>query len=330
MAGVIRAITHGLSRINPVAFRIGPLSVHWYGLAYLTGFIVGYFIIRFFARRWKLGLSDDDLLTILLVMIIAGVGGSRLFYCLFYNPGYYWAHPLDIFKTWDGGMSFHGSIIGAVIGLVITARKLKQPFARLADLCVIALPFGLLLGRLANFINGELWGRVTTVPWGVVFPAAGALPRHPSALYEAALEGVVLFTVMVVLGLRRRIWPRGFLTGVMMTLYSIFRVFVEFFREPDAQLGFLLKTNWLTMGMVLSLPLFITGVGFMVWSFKHKDKDRTGLQPKDKTNPEDTGGSRTEARRSRRNSLPLCPADKGTAGNKADTTEARAATLAVK
>jgi len=277
VAGIFEAITHALSRVNPVAFRVGPLIVHWYGLAYLCGFVAGYFIIRFFAKRWKLDFNDDDLLTLLLVMIIAGVGGARLFYCLFYNPAYYWAHPLNFFRTWDGGMSFHGSIIGAVLGLLFAARKLKQPFLRLADLCAVALPFGLLLGRIANFINGELWGRVTKVPWGVVFPAAGPLPRHPSALYEAGLEGIVLFAVMVVLAMRRRLWPRGFLMGTMITLYGVFRIFVEFFREPDVQLGFLFGTKWLTMGMILSLPMVIAGVFFIIWSLRYGDKGTEGV-----------------------------------------------------
>jgi phosphatidylglycerol:prolipoprotein diacylglycerol transferase len=244
----------------------------------MAGFIAGFFIIRFFAKRWKTGMTGDDLLTFLLIIIVSGVGAARLFYCLFYNPAYYATHPLDVFKTWDGGMSFHGAIIGAVIGLVFAARTLKQPFLRLADLCCVALPFGLFLGRIANFINGELWGRVTTVPWGMVFPGAGPLPRHPSALYEAFFEGLLLFTLMVILGLKRPVWPRGFLAGVMATFYGIVRVVGECFRQPDAQLGFLLGTNWLTMGMLLSLPMIIIGVYFIVRSFVRGDKhDRGGL-----------------------------------------------------
>jgi len=269
MATLLEAITHGLSRINPTIFTLGPFTVRWYGMAYLTGFVVGYFIIRFLNKRWKLNMTSDDLLTLLLIMIVVCIVCSRLFYCIFYNPVYYWHYPLDVFKTWDGGMSFHGALIGGVIALAVASRQLKQPFLRLADLCVVALPFGIFLGRIANFINGELWGRVTKAPWGVVFPNAGLLPRHPSALYEAALEGLLLFIIMMALALRKHLWPRGFLAGMMMTIYGVFRIFCECFREPDVQLGFLMGTKWLTMGMLLSIPLIIVGVVFIVWSFKH-------------------------------------------------------------
>ncbi|MCL2332217.1 MAG: prolipoprotein diacylglyceryl transferase [Actinomycetia bacterium] len=271
MAGILEAITHGLSKVNPTLFTLGPFTVRWYGIAYLVGFVVGYFIISFLNKRWKLGMSGDDLLTLLLILIVVCIVSSRLFYCIFYNPIYYLHNPLDILKTWDGGMSFHGAIIGGVVALLIAARQIRQPFLRLADLCAVALPFGLFPGRIANFINGELWGRVTKVAWGVVFPAAGPLPRHPSALYEAVLEGLLLFAVMMVLALRRRLWPRGFLAGTMMTLYGIFRIFGEFFRQPDAQLGFLFGTKWLTMGMLLSLPMIVAGLGLIVWAWKGED-----------------------------------------------------------
>ncbi|MCL2655120.1 MAG: prolipoprotein diacylglyceryl transferase [Coriobacteriia bacterium] len=275
MAALFEAIVRGLARVNPTIFTLGPFTVRWYGVAYLLGFVVGYFIIRYLNKRWKLGMSSDDLLTLLLILIVVCIVCSRLFYCVFYNPGYYWSHPLDVFKTWDGGMSFHGSIIGGVIALAIASRQLKQPFLRLADLCVVALPFGVFLGRIANFINGELWGRVTTVAWGLVFPGAGSLPRHPSALYEALLEGLLLFVIMLALALRRHLWPRGFMAGTMMTLYGMFRIFSEFFRQPDVQVGkagFLWGTNWLTMGMLLSVPMIIVGVAFMFWAFKHGDE----------------------------------------------------------
>jgi len=268
MASLFEAITHGLSRVNPTIFTLGPLTVRWYGMAYLLGFVIGYFIIRALNKRWKVGMSSDDLLTFLLILIVVCIVCSRLFYCVFYNPLYYLHNPLDVFKTWDGGMSFHGSIIGGVIALAIASRQLKQPFLRLADLCVVALPVGIFLGRIANFINGELWGRVTKVPWGVVFPAAGSLPRHPSALYEAALEGLLLFIIMMALALRKKHWPRGFMAGTMMALYGVFRIFCECFREPDVQLGFLMDTKWLTMGMLLSVPMIIVGVAFIIWSLK--------------------------------------------------------------
>ena len=279
MASILEAITHGLARVNPVIFSIGHLSVRWYGVAYLLGFVAGYFIIRFLNKRWKLGLSGDDLLTLLLILIVVCIVCARLFYCVFYNPAYYLHNPLDVFKTWDGGMSFHGSIIGGILALAIASRQLKKPFLRLADVCVVALPFGIFLGRIANFINGELWGRVTNVAWGVVFAGAGAAPRHPSALYEAGLEGLLLFIIMMALALRKRLWPRGFLAGMMMTLYGIFRIFSEFFREPDVQLGFLFNTKWLTMGMLLSVPMIIVGVVFIVWALKRGDKPAKPFTP---------------------------------------------------
>jgi len=272
MASILEAITHGLQRVNPTIFTLGPFAVRWYGVAYLLGFIIGFFIIRGLGKRWKLGMSSDDLLTLLLILIVVCIVSSRFFYCVFYNPVYYLHNPLDIFKTWDGGMSFHGSIIGGVLALALASRQIKQPFLRLADLCVVALPVGIFLGRIANFINGELWGRVTKVAWGVVFPAAGPLPRHPSALYEAALEGLLLFVILLILALRRRLWPRGFLAGMMMTLYGVFRIFCECFREPDIQLGFLMHTKWLTMGMLLSVPMIIIGVLFIIWALKHGDE----------------------------------------------------------
>jgi len=267
MAGIFEAITHGLQKVDPTIFSLGPFTVRWYGVAYLLGFILGYLIIRFLNKRWKLGMSGDDLLTLLLILIVVCVVSARLFYCVFYNPGYYLHHPIDVFKTWDGGMSFHGSIIGGVAALLIASRQVRQPFLRLADLCVVALPLGLFLGRIANFINGELWGRVTTAPWGVVFPAAGPAPRHPSALYEALLEGLLLFSIMMVLALRKRRWPQGVLAGIMMVLYGIFRIIGESFRQPDAQLGFLLHTQWLTMGMLLSIPMIIAGAVFIIWAY---------------------------------------------------------------
>lgn len=244
---------------------MGPLAVHWYGLAYLAGFISAAYLLRWAARRWNLGLTTDDVLNILLAAIVGVLLGGRLGYVLVYGGSYYWEDPARILRIWDGGMSFHGGLVGILVAGVIMARVLDMPLLTLWDLGAIGAPIGFGLGRVANFVNGELWGRTTEVPWGVVFPGAGALPRHPSQLYEALLEGVVLFVVMVLLARRVPPRPRGELVGWMLALYGAFRIIAEFFREPDAQLGFL-ASGWLTMGMLLSVPMVIAGVWLVVWA----------------------------------------------------------------
>lgn len=251
---MIAALAYPL--IDPVALRIGPLSVRWYGLAYLAGFLAAWWILKLLDERWGMGLGPDGRATTVLAAVIGVVVGGRLGYVLFYGAGVYWREPLKILAMWDGGMSFHGGLIGILLAGAWVSRHYHVPFLRLCDAGAVGAPVGLLFGRIANFINGELWGRVTTVPWGMVFPGAGPLPRHPSQLYEAALEGAVLLVVMLLLSRRRR--ADGFLTGWMLTLYGIFRIFVEFFRMPDVQIGFL--PGGVTMGQLLSLPVVIVGV----------------------------------------------------------------------
>ena len=250
--------------IDPVALRLGPISVHWYGLAYLAGFVAAFAIIRWLVRRWLIDLTDDDLLSIILAAVIGVIAGGRLGYVLVYGGTTYLRHPAEILAVWDGGMSFHGGLVGILIAGAIVSRTMGIPWLTLCDLGSAATPVGLFFGRLANFINGELWGRVTTAPWGMVFPGAGPLPRHPSQLYEAALEGLVLLGVMLWLASRRPTVPRGVLLGWFLTLYGVFRIFIEFFREPDLQVGFL--PGGITMGQVLSLPLLIAGVALLVWA----------------------------------------------------------------
>lgn len=256
--------------IDPVALSLGPLQIRWYGLAYAAGFLAAFFLMCFFARRWKTGLSGDDLLTILLYAIVGVIVGGRLGYCLFYGQGYYFTHLLEVFALWDGGMAFHGGFIGILLGGFFAARQLKVPFLTIADLGAIGAPIGFGLGRIANFVNGELWGRVTTSPFGVVFEGAGPLPRIPSQLIEALLEGAFLFLIMIVLASKKPPYPRGFLVGVLTASYGIFRIFSEFFREPDAGLGFI-AGNWLTMGMLLSIPMVAAGIALIVWSLKQKN-----------------------------------------------------------
>lgn len=251
--------------LDPIALRVGPVAVHWYGLAYLACFVISALVARTLSRRWGLGISDDDLLTILLAAVLGVVIGGRLGYVLFYGGDYYLENLAEVIAIWDGGMSFHGGLAGILIAGVVVARTLRMPFLTLWDLGAVGAPSGFLLGRLANFANGELWGRVTDVSWGMVFPGAGPLPRHPSQLYESALEGAVLLTVMVLLSRKTPPRPRGELVGWVLALYGCFRIFVEFFREPDAQLGFI-AGDWMTMGMLLSVPMVVAGIGLVAWA----------------------------------------------------------------
>lgn len=250
--------------IDPVAFRLGPVAVHWYGIAYLLGFVGAALLLRSFARRWALGLSDDDVITILLCAIIGVVAGGRLGYVLFYGGPYYLKNPGAALAIWDGGMSFHGGLIGILIGGIVAARMLGMPWLTLCDLGAIGAPIGIGLGRLANFVNDELWGRVSDVPWAVVFPSGGGAARHPSQIYEALLEGAVLLVVMIALARRLPPRPRGELLGWLLALYGVFRTFAEFFREPDEQLGFLFGA--VTMGQLLSLPMIIGGIVLIWWA----------------------------------------------------------------
>lgn len=246
--------------LDPVAFQVGPLAVRWYGLAYMIGFLAGWWILSRLDERWGLGLGPDGRAATVLAAVIGVVGGGRIGYVLFYGAGAYWREPIRILQMWDGGMSFHGGLVGILLAGAWVAWRYRVPFLRLCDVGAVAAPIGLFLGRLANFINDELWGRVTTVPWGVVFPNAGPLPRHPSQLYEAGLEGLVLFIVMVLLARKER--PAGLLTGWLLTGYGVFRIFVEFFREPDIQIGFL--AGGITMGQVLTVPVLLGGV-WLLW-----------------------------------------------------------------
>ncbi len=242
--------------IDSIIFEIGPFAVRWYGLAYVLGFIAGAYAIHVLNKRWDVGLSDDDVLSAFLWGSIGLVIGARLGYMLFYIPGQFLADPLSVFRTTEGGMSFHGGLVGIVLAGILFARRVGAPFLRIADMVAVGAPVGIALGRLANFINGELWGRVTEVPWGMVFPGGGPLPRHPSQLYEAALEGVVLFVVMVWLARRRR--ADGVVLGWMLTGYGIIRFMLEFVREPDSHLGTVLGP--LSMGQLLTVPVLFAGV----------------------------------------------------------------------
>ena len=256
--------------LDPIAFSLGPLVVRWYGLAYVLGFVCAAAIIYFVAKRWKLGMSEDNLLTLMVCAIVGVVLGARIGYVLFYGDGYYLSHPLEILAFNQGGMSFHGGLVGLLIGGAVAARMTRIPFLTLADLGSIAAPIGLFFGRCANFVNGELWGKPTDLPWGVVFGgAAGDIPRHPSQLYEACLEGIVLFAVLYLLSRRKKTPPQGSIMGTFVLGYGIVRFLIEFVRLPDAQLGYLFG-GWLTMGQLLSLPLIVAGAVLLVFAFHFK------------------------------------------------------------
>ena len=263
--------------IDPVALSLGPLQIRWYGLAYVAGFICAFLVIAKLSQRWKIRINDDAFFTVVFCVIFGVILGGRLGYVLVYGDGYYLQHPEKILAFNEGGMSVHGGLVGVIIGGIIAAKITKIPFLTLADMGVVGVPIGLFFGRCANFINGELWGAPTDLPWGVVFGgAAGMMPRHPSQLYEALLEGVVLFIVLFALSRKTPARPRGTFFGTFLLLYGLFRFMIEFIRQPDAQIGYLLGTDWFTMGQALSIPLMVAGVVFLVYAWKTK-KPQMGL-----------------------------------------------------
>jgi phosphatidylglycerol:prolipoprotein diacylglycerol transferase len=245
--------------IDPVLVQFGPFAIRWYALAYIAGLLLGWSYCIWLAKQQPVRVTTTQLVDFLNWAIVAIVVGGRVGYVLFYQRAYYFANPAQILQVWHGGMSFHGGLTGVIVALFFFTRRHKIPFLALADLVASAAPIGLFLGRLANFINDELWGRPSDVPWAMVFPNGGPLPRHPSQLYEAALEGVVLFLVLFALGRSQAVRARlGLLTGVFLSGYALSRIFVEFFREPDRQIGYLIGGT--TMGQWLSLPMLAVGV----------------------------------------------------------------------
>jgi phosphatidylglycerol:prolipoprotein diacylglycerol transferase len=250
-------------KISPTLFKIGPIQIRWYGLMYLFGFLASYFLIRVQPRARRLGLQKGVLQDLILFLALGLILGARIGYVFFYqfsNLGEYLANPLGIIAIWHGGMSFHGGLIGAIAAGILFCRWRKLPVWEVADIVIVTAPIGLLLGRLGNFINGELYGRPSSMPWAMVFPGGGPVPRHPSQLYEAALEGLLLFLILWVLKDLR------FRPGVMVCLflggYGILRFLVEFFREPDPQIG--LFWGVLSMGQLLCLAMILTA--FILWA----------------------------------------------------------------
>lgn len=256
--------------IDPIALQFGPLAIRWYALAYVAGILIGWWYLRRLVgldRLWgpagrPSALELDDFV---LWATLGIVLGGRIGYVLFYNPAHYFAHPDEIPMVWGGGMSFHGGFLGVVVAMLVFTRNKAFPLPTLFDLAAAAAPIGLFFGRIANFVNGELWGRAADVPWAMVFPHGGPLARHPSQLYEAALEGVVLFAVIAHLVFRTALLRRpGVIAGLFAAGYGIARFTVEYFREPDAQLGYLWDV--VTMGQILSLPMVAAGLALAVWA----------------------------------------------------------------
>jgi phosphatidylglycerol:prolipoprotein diacylglycerol transferase len=257
-------LTH--PQIDPVAVSLGPVQIHWYGLMYLVGFLAFWWLGKRRAQRqaWS-PVKPEQVADMLFYGALGVILGGRIGYVLFYDLAGVIEDPVRLIRIWEGGMSFHGGLAGVLLAMLWVARKYGTTFLRLGDFVAPMIPIGLGAGRIGNFINGELWGRVTDLPWGMVFPHGGPLPRHPSQLYQFALEGVVLFAVLWVFSSRQR--PVGAVSGLFLALYAVFRFAVEFVREPDAHLSFI-AFGWLTMGQLLSLPMFVAGVALMVWAYR--------------------------------------------------------------
>ncbi|HDN9022234.1 TPA: prolipoprotein diacylglyceryl transferase [Aeromonas salmonicida] len=249
------------SQVDPVAFSLGPLSVRWYGLMYLFGFAFAMWLAGRRADAPNSGWTRNEVSDLLFYGFLGVILGGRVGYVLFYNFDMFLADPLYLFKIWTGGMSFHGGLIGVITAMIWFAHKTNRHFFTVADFVAPLIPFGLGVGRVGNFLNGELWGRVTDVPWAIIFPEAGPEPRHPSQLYQFALEGVVLFIILNIFW--RKNPPRGAISGLFLFCYGLFRFLVEFVRQPDSQLG--LYFQEISMGQILSMPMIVAGA-LMVWA----------------------------------------------------------------
>ena len=266
---IIFIIYNNISNINfnPVAIDLGPITITWYSLSYILGLIFAWRYMLYLAKNYysiKCSAIDSYFNNLILGVII----GGRLGYVFLYNFDYYSIHPIEILYLWQGGMSFHGGLIGVIVAQIITSNKYKINFLTLTDISSLSAPFGFMLGRIANFINGELYGRVTQHPIGIIFPNGGNLPRHPSQLYEAFFEGFILFLILNFLFYFSKIKSlTGMLSGVFILLYGVFRFLIEFFREPDAQLGLIFSS--LTLGQILCLVMTIVGLLTIIYSLKY-------------------------------------------------------------
>ena len=254
--------------LDPVALSLGPINIHWYGLMYLLGFWGCWWLLvrrgRFAHVQWNAQLCSDAVFYVVMGVIL----GGRIGYTFFYNFSGFVADPLSIVRIWQGGMSFHGGLLGVTVAMWLFARHKGLPFYTVADNIAVVVPFGLFTGRIGNFINGELWGATTTLPWGMVFPTGGPEPRHPSMLYEAVLEGLVLLAILWWYGRKPR--PAPSIAARFLIVYGVFRFAIEFVRVPDAHLGYQMGTTWLTRGMELCIPMILAGLFFFVLAHRRQ------------------------------------------------------------
>lgn len=261
--------------INPIAFHVGPLSVYWYGLMYVVAIMGAWGLATLRAQQPNSGWTANQVSDLIFYCALGVIIGGRIGYMLFYNFANFIQHPWILLQIWKGGMSFHGGLLGVVCAMGLYAYQNKRTFFAVSDFIAPLVPFGLGAGRIGNFINGELWGRVTTVPWAMVFPNGGPLPRHPSMLYEFLLEGVVLFFILWFYSAKPK--PPGAVSGMFALCYGIFRFVVEFFRQPDVQIGFV-AFGWLSEGQLLSIPLILVGI-LMLWNAYRKNSTKQSQQP---------------------------------------------------
>ncbi len=266
-------MSHGyliFPNIDPVIVHLGPLAVRWYGVMYLIGFMFAMWLANRRADQSKGIWTRDQVSDLLFAGFLGVVIGGRVGYVLFYNFDLFVANPLYLFEVWTGGMSFHGGLLGVITAMLWYGHKHNRTFFSIADFIAPLVPFGLGAGRLGNFINGELWGRPTDVPWAMIFPSGGPIPRHPSQIYEFLLEGVLLFIILNVFIRKSR--PAGAVSGLFLLCYGCFRFFVEFFRQPDPQLG--LFDGMISMGQILSFPMILIGLGILIWAYKSGSKQK--------------------------------------------------------
>ena len=255
--------------ISPIIFEIGPFALRWYSMAYLIGILAGWWLVALRNKKYNLGLTKQNMEDIAFYMTLGIILGGRIGYILFYGREHFLQNPLEVFEIWHGGMSFHGGIIGVIIALWLVSRKIKYGFLRLTDTISPVVPIGIFLGRLANFANDELWGRASDLPWAIRFPRGGYIPRHPSQIYEALLEGFLMFIILNIAWRFKFMRERqGLISALFLLCYAGFRAFCEQFREPDSQIGFLWFNT--TMGQILSAPALILGVFLIYRAFVKK------------------------------------------------------------
>jgi phosphatidylglycerol:prolipoprotein diacylglycerol transferase len=256
-------------RINPIALHLGPFQVHWYGLMYLLSFLIGWQLVAYRAKRLPKPWTSEQIIDFIFYVALGVIVGGRLGYMLFYDLMNFLHQPWIIIKIWEGGMSFHGGFLGVLATLWLWSRKNQKMFTEITDFIAPIVPIGLAAGRIGNFVQGELWGRITQVPWAMVYPHVDAAPRHPSEIYEFLLEGIVLFVILWVYSQKPR--PRLAISGMFLLGYGIARCFCEFFRQPDAQFNYL-AFGWLTMGQLLSIPIILGGIAALWWAYFGRQK----------------------------------------------------------